>query len=433
LANANTLTVLGNSTGISATPQNIRCAYYSITMQNSPTKDIMLVNDVDQSADAGTPQGVMLGYYRGLADATPVYGRGWYETSLASVRAYTATGYITQLAQNAGGTPDVTLLSMATGTGEGVYDLHGLGDSTWAAGSSYNAVMTLVNRSANMGGQAKAVWMLKPNSGSAVAGGTINIQDTQFLWPEESVQVLRHHGGNASDNYKILTKKRFFSDYDMVDHYINLTGPLGATLNNGGSAAIKTSGVSGDMGVYQLGTGTSATARVYAGTTLGSGTLSFKTANNQNAYWVYACRAKVPTVSNGTDTFKVRLGFHDGQGAADVTNGLYWEYDSTITNTWNARRAASGVRTTQASSVIISAGTWVDFMIIMFEGTGSFAHFLISTDNRQNWTYVAALDSGTLTTSAVYSLIGAGITKSVGTTSRTVEIDYQAVRFPVNP
>jgi hypothetical protein len=171
-------------------------------------------------------------------------------------------------------------------------------------------------------------------------------------------------------------------------------------------------------GIYQLDTGTTATGRAH----WGSAENSIVPAQGPA---LYVARLAVEALSTSAQRYQVRAGWHDSQNSADVTDGIFWEYDDSVSAYWRLCTSAGGVRTKLTSS--LPADTNYLYLGIFLNGDWSRADFF-SSSNGQLWSFH---DSITANLPAAVQPLGfsAGINKTIGTTQRNLSIDLQAIRY----
>ena len=169
-------------------------------------------------------------------------------------------------------------------------------------------------------------------------------------------------------------------------------------------------------GTFRSTTGTTATGRAAFGSTLnslalGSGEAFYETAVN------------VATLSNATERFSTIVGFYDSTTANQV-DAVAFVYDeggvstgSTASANWQVVTSSNSTRTWTTTSNAVSAATWVKLGILV-NAAGTSVGFYI------NGTLVATHTTNipTGTTRAVG--FGSQMLKSIGTTARTMDIDY---------
>lgn len=205
----------------------------------------------------------------------------------------------------------------------------------------------------------------------------------------------------------------------MVDDWIGGTGgSLNWTVANTGTGAAPTmlaAPNTTNQGVVSMNTGTTATGRsaLYLTSTIGTGTMRpYAGAFSQTWY------LQVPVLSTGTDRFAFRCGFGDSI-TADFANGVYFEYDDSVSANWLTKTASASTRTTTGSGVAVSAGSWVKLEIFTDDASVSFSYAI-------NGTTVSTISSNmpALDISPVVHVI-----KSIGTTARSVYVDYYVLNY----
>ena len=170
-------------------------------------------------------------------------------------------------------------------------------------------------------------------------------------------------------------------------------------------------------GMTNCTTGTTATGRtgLMTGLTavaLGQGTTTYKTA------------VRVTTLSTVTERYSLRVGFQDTAAAAQV-DAVYLLYDeggvttgSTASANWQCVTASNSTRTYTDTGTAVSAGGWDDIEIIV-NAAGTSVDFYI--DGVLECTHTTNIPTGTA------RALGQAL-KSIGTTARTFDYDYQYAR-----
>jgi hypothetical protein len=167
-------------------------------------------------------------------------------------------------------------------------------------------------------------------------------------------------------------------------------------------------------------TGTTATGRagLMTGLTavaLGQGTTTYNSA------------IRVTTLSDATNRYSLRVGFKD-TATANQVDGAYLLYDeggvttgSTASANWYCVTASNSTRTFTDTGTAVSAGGWDDIEIIV-NGGGTSVGFYI--DGVLECTHTTNIPTGTA------RALGHGVQmlKSLGTTARTYDVDYQYAR-----
>lgn len=136
-------------------------------------------------------------------------------------------------------------------------------------------------------------------------------------------------------------------------------------------------------------------------------------------------RVRIPTVSDGTQTFTVRCGFMSDAGG-DAPNGVFWRYTHSVNsgNWQGVARTNNSETATNFSTAPVTSG-WQKLRIVV-NAAGTSATFYI------NGTSVGTVSSNIPTASSRETAIGASIIKSAGTTARTLLMDYVAWQITLN-
>ena len=139
---------------------------------------------------------------------------------------------------------------------------------------------------------------------------------------------------------------------------------------------------------------------------------------------VVEMRVRIPTLSDGTQTFTVRGGFMSDMGG-DAPNGVFWRYTHSVNSgNWQGVARTNNIETaTNFSTAPVTSG-WQRLTIVV-NAAGTSAEFFI------NGTSVGTVASNIPTASSRETAIGFSIIKSAGTTARTLLMDYIyfAMRF----
>lgn len=179
--------------------------------------------------------------------------------------------------------------------------------------------------------------------------------------------------------------------------------------------AVTTATSDKNVGVVQLARGTVAGNRagLFLGATVATWTIGAN--GNTRELWLF----QIPTLSDGTNTFRCVLGRGDTSAAGDQVNGVYIVVDTTVTTKIQLCSAAASTRTLVAGTFDVAGATWVLAAIKKSDGG--------TTHGLEVWTGGAWVDQGisistnipTATLDILCKLDG-----SVGTTSRTMLVDF---------
>lgn len=183
------------------------------------------------------------------------------------------------------------------------------------------------------------------------------------------------------------------------------------------SSVSSTSGTGNDKdhpGVYSISTGASSTATGYLRVGNSSGTVMIG-----GGTLIYEQLIRIPNLSDGSQTFTAQFGFFEPPYGAGTGGNHHVKFihDNTSGN-WQTSIKNGGVMTTTASSTAVSTG-WQKIRIVINADRTSVSFFVNGTE----------LSSSPMTGSNIPDntdamSFGWGITKSVGTTARTIDTDY---------
>ena len=169
-------------------------------------------------------------------------------------------------------------------------------------------------------------------------------------------------------------------------------------------------------GIFRSTTGSTATGRAAFGTTLGAIALG-------GGLTIYETAVNVTTLSTVTERYNLTIGFYDST-SANQTDAVAFVYDeggvatgSAASANWQVVTSSNATRTWTTTSTAVAAGTWVKLGIIVNAAGASVGFYINGTSVA---THTANIPTGT--TRAVG--FGSQILKSVGTTARTVDVDY---------
>lgn len=140
----------------------------------------------------------------------------------------------------------------------------------------------------------------------------------------------------------------------------------------------------------------------------------------------FFARIRIPTLSDGTNTFIVRAGFLDAAAAAP-TNGGMWVEANTGAN-WRCRVMDDSASTPDSDSGVTVATTYINVAIV-YDGTS--AHFYMSAGVATMTEVVTAISTGFPDVATGINPV-VQIIKSAGGTARTVNVDAFGWDVPVS-
>jgi hypothetical protein len=218
-----------------------------------------------------------------------------------------------------------------------------------------------------------------------------------------------------------------------MEDFLSATGAgnLGLTMTNSGTGAsvsVVATADSNRWGIKQLITGTTATG--YAGVNTGT------TSGNEHLFLnggvtIFETAVQIPTLFDGTaQEGQVQAGFMDLYAVPEPTDGAYFYYHpDTNTGKWKIiARSNTTNQTRTATDSTVTAGQWYKLRIESNADASSITYYIngasVGTINT-----IASIPRGTGRTVGV----GVKIGKLIGTTSRSMNIDYLYVKKTFNP
>lgn len=232
---------------------------------------------------------------------------------------------------------------------------------------------------------------------------------------------------------------------DRYEYYNSFWGwhPIGATFRDWGYEFLEDFANSGTTSVWQgipLNSGSiSAISGIFGVLTLTTATntnggYQYRQSNILSYYqfgsdiYRYESLLKIPTNSDGTNTFQFLSGFWDTSTGVNQVDGIYFLYDaqgvstgSASSGNWQIVTSSNSVRTFTTTSVAID-NTNFQKLRIDVNAAGTSVQFYINDILVGTHTTNIPTGAARLTTSGVY------LQKSAGTTSRTVDVDYLFIK-----
>lgn len=200
--------------------------------------------------------------------------------------------------------------------------------------------------------------------------------------------------------------------FELVNHFVQAV-PNGAVgeflITSLVTGSVTISGSATRPGVAVCSTGASATGRAGVQSSFtslvrpsGTGVLVFRS------------RWRVPVLSDGVETHVCRLGFTDGNAGGPVTDGAFFEFNANADTSIHCVNSQGGTQTDNDSGIVLAADTDIEAEIEMSSTTVTY---------RLNGTQVQQFNTNAPTGAQAFG-VAAGILKSLGTTARTLELDY---------
>lgn len=137
--------------------------------------------------------------------------------------------------------------------------------------------------------------------------------------------------------------------------------------------------------------------------------------------WKFGARVQIPTLSDGTEDFQVRVGFQDGGANAEATDGAFFRYQHSVNSgKWQRVTRSNSTETATDTGSTPSAATWYVLEIVVNAAASSIEFFVNGVSVGSNTTNIP---TGTGRETGA----GTQIWKQAGTTSRSVLLDWQYI------
>jgi len=249
-----------------------------------------------------------------------------------------------------------------------------------------------------------------PASAQYVVLATNSTLTGESVLTQGSHVTVANNGGTTTLDWRYDASARatLSSEMNVVGELSNLNSGTGASLSTGSTGYSENA----HPGVVRASTGTTSTGR----SGVGAGT------NDTVVLGTYAARTmavvKIASVSTSTERFVAYAGFHDSY-AGTAADGLYLEYtDSVNSGRWTAYVYSGGVqRAAVDTGVTMSSGTWYRLEV---EVNAAATSTVFKINGTTVYTHTGTHPSGSVGATGFW----AGIRKTVGTTSRSMDIDY---------
>lgn len=208
------------------------------------------------------------------------------------------------------------------------------------------------------------------------------------------------------------------NDFDRTDLATVADPVIAETVSGAGAASSRLAGaISGALGVIDLSTGTTNTGRTFVSsraadlTSFGDGVTIFR------------ARVRLPVLSDGTETYSIRVAFDDSATNTAPTDGAWFSYThATNSGKWVCNTASNSTTTaTNAATAAPVANTWTALEVRSNAAGTSIAFYvdgvLVATNTTNIPVTFGTRDFG----------FGFGIVKSAGTTARKLQADFMEV------
>lgn len=172
-------------------------------------------------------------------------------------------------------------------------------------------------------------------------------------------------------------------------------------------------------GIMKLSTASSATGRAGLFTNGNNVVTLFNTGGRI----VFEIDVRIPTLSTSGERFSFYFGELTSLASPTQSAGVWFTYDeggvatgSAASANWQVATAVGSSRTYTTTGVAVTAGQWYKLKAIVNAAGTSVGFYIDGT--------LVRTETATLPTSSTNLVLGMSLTKSVGTTARTAEIDF---------
>ncbi len=210
---------------------------------------------------------------------------------------------------------------------------------------------------------------------------------------------------------------------EQIEHFTIVSDMHGITSSTNGTSATfidEENDGSGRVGIANCRTGTDTTGR--------SGVRTSATAIRAGGgRHRFRCDARIITLSDGSDTYTVRVGFLDSI-SGEPTDGCFFRYTHSVNSgEWQAVTRAAGVETSSATDTNVAATTnWTVFEIEINAAATSVAFYINGA--------LVATNTTNIPTGENWFGYGTAIIKSAGNNNREYRLDQMAYSFePTTP
>lgn len=261
----------------------------------------------------------------------------------------------------------------------------------------------------------------------------------RISYPPNGIPLILMPGDTISFIYNTTSSRWEFdrgnrhgsmsSFFDTFSDYISGGGFLQSAAVSGVAATTVTSSntvsdaTQKSLGVAGASSGTDTTGYAY----LGSGSTASIKGGSGNALFIARCTPSA--LSDGTNTYKAYVGFHDAEGTGTPVDGVYWVYDQATSTAWRTATSNNSTETINTVTGFTVAALDMDYLGIYCNGDWTNVEYFYSADG-VTWTIFATQISTNIPT-ATTRIFGClfGLIKSAGTTSRTFYADLMGFRY----
>jgi hypothetical protein len=220
----------------------------------------------------------------------------------------------------------------------------------------------------------------------------------------------------TSNEWKAKNGVEYFNEISTT---LGGDGMLVAGTASSGSVSYASSSISNRLGLGVLSTSTNATGRAWFGQGIGTTASIMRMGGGRI---ILETSVRIPTLSDGTQRFQFLSGLSSTNNSTSIGNGILFAYDeggvssgSSASANWQVATMLGGARTWTTTSVPVVANQFYKLTIEINDACTSVVFKIDGTIVRtETLTLPSSTDIGLMTQ----------IYKSIGTTARTVEVDY---------
>lgn len=259
-----------------------------------------------------------------------------------------------------------------------------------------------------------------------------NAQMLTISSPADGLQIYNtdfHCKMYYSNDWEWVGESSDWKRRNMIDYFNDFLGVASTVVQNttdgnlitfaiGGLLTSSTSPSANHQGIISLSTNVSATGRAGIGTSTGTTNPTMILGGGRI---VLENLVRVTTLSTGSERFQFLSGFSATNNSTSISNGVLFAYDeggvsngSTASANWQVATMASNVRSWTTTSVAVTAGQWYKLTAIINAAGTSVDFYIDDVLVKTETTNIPTLAVGIMTQ----------LYKSVGTTARTVDVDY---------
>jgi predicted outer membrane repeat protein len=289
---------------------------------------------------------------------------------------------------------------------------------TGLAGGSDGRVLMLHNIGVNS-------ILLKNQSTASTAANRFDFGNNDVPLLGGNLMVLQYDATSSRWRAKNVKSTSIPTGRRGMYHFHDMLGAvtdsaISSQVATGTNSATAVNSVAGHPGIVRHSTGASATGRAGMLSTNVDGILL-----GNFWYWRFEAMVRITTLSTAAQTYIYRVGFIDS-ATGEPVDGVYFRYTHGVNSgRWELVCRAASTETATASTTAPAAATWYRLTIIV-NPAGDSAEFFV------NGTSIGTCASNLPTGGTNGTGFGSNLIKSLGTTARTIDLDYLEIASYAN-